>query len=201
MNIPYHKVENQEPPKTREHRYRGVSHVKPIGAAKEAVAVVDLALRLCEKLRRSGSTYVARCPLPDHDDGTPSFYVYPETNSWFCYGCSRGGDVVQLYRLANRFDQREAHAAAGHLLLEFGHTPPERPASWSRKQHRQGKVRDLEDQARIEAITRRLWRYVFRPIVMEIEDVEERKRMAERLYPKVERQAKHMVSERRKANR
>lgn len=36
------------------------------------------------------------CPLPDHDDGTPSFTVYPKTQSWYCHGCHRGGSIVDF---------------------------------------------------------------------------------------------------------
>lgn len=38
-----------------------------------------------------------RCPLPNHDDGTPSFHVYetPE-RGWYCFGCHRGGTIFDL---------------------------------------------------------------------------------------------------------
>ena len=173
-------------------RFRGVSYVKPITAAKEAVSIIDLA----DKLTGPGGPR-RRCPLPDHEDRSPSFVLYPQTESFFCFGCLRGGDVVELYRLARGFDQRDAHAAAGHLLLEFGHQPPEWPPSWSRKQHRQKRTRELIDEARLESMTRRLWRYVFAPLVEEIEDLEERQRMAKRLWPKVETQAKYLLAARK----
>lgn len=38
----------------------------------------------------------ACCPL--HDEDTPSFRYYEETNSFYCFGCQRGGDVVALHR-------------------------------------------------------------------------------------------------------
>jgi len=45
----------------------------------------------------------ARCPLPDHpDDDTPSFFIYIDQRSWWCYGCSRGGDVIDLARILGR---------------------------------------------------------------------------------------------------
>lgn len=34
------------------------------------------------------------CPLPDHDDHTPSFQVLH--SHWRCFGCNRGGGVIDL---------------------------------------------------------------------------------------------------------
>lgn len=36
------------------------------------------------------------CPHPNHNDSTPSFTVYLASSSWYCYGCGRGGDVIDL---------------------------------------------------------------------------------------------------------
>jgi len=47
-------------------------------------------------LRRSGKTMVGRCPL--HQEKTPSFHVYPASNSWYCFGCQRGGDAIAFTR-------------------------------------------------------------------------------------------------------
>lgn len=35
------------------------------------------------------------CPLPGHDDRSPSFKVWPDAG-WFCFGCGRGGDLYTL---------------------------------------------------------------------------------------------------------
>lgn len=40
---------------------------------------------------------VACCPL--HDENTPSMRYYEETNTFYCFGCRRGGDIIQLHRL------------------------------------------------------------------------------------------------------
>lgn len=37
------------------------------------------------------------CPL--HDENTPSFRWYPEDNSYYCYGCGKGGDVIYLHTM------------------------------------------------------------------------------------------------------
>jgi len=193
----YHNLPPVGTPK--QPRYRGISYTTPINAAKEAVEVIVLADLLCGpgRMRKVGNEWTARCPLPDHEDHSPSFTVNPEKNVWFCHGCLHGGDVVELYRLYHGHDQRDAHVAAANLLLEFGHDIPQRPPAWFRKQERQKKVRDLAEEARVEVMARRLWRYVFRPIVEEIEDIDERNRVAERLWPKVEMKAKQILAQRR----
>ena len=42
-------------------------------------------------------TPVAKCPL--HDEDTPSMRYYEETNSFYCFGCGAGGDVINLHRM------------------------------------------------------------------------------------------------------
>jgi DNA primase len=39
----------------------------------------------------------ARCPLPGHErDREPSFVVYADQDRYHCFGCRRGGDVIDL---------------------------------------------------------------------------------------------------------
>jgi CHC2 zinc finger len=162
--------------KERTQRYRGVSSTRPIDAAKEAVLVIDLAARLAGtgKMRRVGKTWATNCLLPNHEDRTPSFVVYPETNSWYCFSCLRGGDVVELARLAWGYDQHDAHIAAANLLMEFGFEVPQRPPAWYGKQKRQAPVRRaLEDAAR-RRCQRRLYRWLFAPVVARLDDEDER---------------------------
>lgn len=45
-------------------------------------------------LRKVGNTFIGLCPL--HKERTPSFVVYPNSNSWYCYGCNIGGDAITL---------------------------------------------------------------------------------------------------------
>jgi hypothetical protein len=58
---------------------------------------VPIASLVSSNLRRSGKTITAKCPL--HDDRSPSFVIYPETNSCWCFGCQRGGDSISFTRL------------------------------------------------------------------------------------------------------
>jgi hypothetical protein len=51
-------------------------------------------------LRQSGRTHRGKCSLPGHtDERTASMYVYPDTNSFYCFGCNRGGDVIEYAKL------------------------------------------------------------------------------------------------------
>lgn len=49
-----------------------------------------------------------RCPLPDHTDKSPSFTVYHNNNSWYCFGCHQGGDNIDLYMRLNNCDFKQA---------------------------------------------------------------------------------------------
>src|SRR5215218_6690084 len=183
-------------PETRTRRYRGVSYTRPIDAAKEAVQVMDLADRLCGPagLRRAGSEWVGRCPLPDHEDRSPSFTVNPEKGVWFCHGCLYGGDVVELARLAWGYDQRDAHVAAAMLLMEFGHEVPQRPPAWFHKQDRQKPIRDALEQVKVRSARRRLMR-AFGPLVAFIKNPEERREEAQRIWHDLEEVARLVVEE------
>ncbi len=165
-------------------RYRGVSTTKPIDEAKAKVPVIDLADLLCGAggLRRIGVEWVGRCPLPDHEDKTPSFTANPEKNLWYCFGCVRGGDVVELARLAWGYSQSEAAMAAANLLHEFGFEIPVRPESWYAKQKRQQPTRDGIERVRKNIKRRRLFKYIILPIVDTIEDEQERNAELERAW-------------------
>lgn len=173
----------------RTQRYRGVSFAKPITAAKESVSCIDLANRLAGPggLRKVSGHWTGRCVLPDHEDKTPSFCVYPETNSWFCFGCLRGGDCVELARLVWGFAEREAHTAAGYLLLEFGHEPPQRPPAYFRKLERQQKAREAAEEVRKNVLSRRLFRYLILPLINTIQDEKERDAELERAWSEFRR--------------
>jgi len=177
---------------------RGVG--KPIEAAKALIPTIDLADLLCGpgQMRRVGDRWVACCPLPGHDERTASFTVYPGDRGWWCYGCGRGGDVVDLARIAWGFpdDGRGAAEAAAYLLSEFGHPIPERPAAWYARQERQRPVRDAIEDARVEVLMRRLWRWVFIPIMADLEDADERARMGDELWSAVYPLAARMLEDR-----
>ena len=58
------------------------------------------------QLKRRGRTQVGLCPF--HNEKTPSFVVYPETQSFYCFGCGAGGDVITFIKKINNLDYIEA---------------------------------------------------------------------------------------------
>ncbi len=57
-------------------------------------------------LKRRGKNLVGLCPF--HSEKTPSFTVYPESGSFYCFGCGVGGDVVVFTGLIENLDYIEA---------------------------------------------------------------------------------------------
>ena len=53
-------------------------------------------------LKRRGKNLVGLCPF--HNEKTPSFTVYPETNSYYCFGCGAGGEVISFIRNIENLD-------------------------------------------------------------------------------------------------
>lgn len=58
------------------------------------------------ELKRAGSTYSCRCPF--HSERTPSFHVYPDTQSYYCFGCGAGGDVITFIKSIENLDYMES---------------------------------------------------------------------------------------------
>lgn len=89
---------------------------------KDSIPIADFMHRVYTPSgadREGKSRLVVRCFLPGHqDDETPSFTVYMAQNSFHCYGCGRGGDVVDLAK--HWFNEENGAFAAKHLCEFMG---------------------------------------------------------------------------------
>ena len=67
-------------------------------------------------LQKSGQNFKANCPF--HQEKTPSFYVFPDKQTWRCFGaCADGGDVFNFVMKVQNF---EFSAALQQLADETG---------------------------------------------------------------------------------
>ena len=58
------------------------------------------------QLKRKGRLYGGLCPF--HSEKTPSFYVYPDTQSFYCFGCQAAGDAISFVKKINNISSGEA---------------------------------------------------------------------------------------------
>jgi DNA primase len=57
-------------------------------------------------LRKQGREHIGLCPF--HEEKTPSFSVNEQKQSWYCFGCQRGGDVFTFVEQIEKVDFRGA---------------------------------------------------------------------------------------------
>ncbi|MBI1852372.1 MAG: toprim domain-containing protein [Planctomycetes bacterium] len=87
---------------------------------KRDVPIADVIGQRLE-LWRSGSVLVGRCPF--HEDRQPSLAVYPETRTFYCFGCYKHGDVITFVRELNHLSFPEALDALEKLIPHHDREP------------------------------------------------------------------------------
>ncbi|MCO5175526.1 MAG: DNA primase [Thermomicrobiales bacterium] len=76
-----------------------------IETIKERVDIVDL-IGSSVQLRQAGRSFKGLCPF--HDEKSPSFVVYPESQSYHCFGCGKSGDIFTYVMDTENLDFRDA---------------------------------------------------------------------------------------------
>lgn len=71
-------------------------------------------------LKRAGNNQKGLCPF--HSERTPSFTVYPQTQSYYCFGCGAGGNAIDFLMRIENLDFR---AAVEQLAERVGVTLPD----------------------------------------------------------------------------
>ncbi len=66
-------------------------------------------------LTKNGRGYKGHCPFHE-DNKTPSLSVTPGKNLWQCFGCGKGGDIIEFVQLFDRVDFPEAVAKLATYL-------------------------------------------------------------------------------------
>lgn len=72
--------------------------------------IIDIAARY-EKLKQTSGGYMCKCPY--HSDKAPSMKLYTNKNDYFCFGCGKAGNAVQLFiafeeKLGKHYTKSEA---------------------------------------------------------------------------------------------
>ncbi|MBQ8533740.1 MAG: DNA primase [Clostridia bacterium] len=57
-------------------------------------------------LKKRGKNLIGLCPF--HGEKTPSFTLYPENGSFYCFGCGKGGDVISFTMAIENLDYMES---------------------------------------------------------------------------------------------
>lgn len=83
-------------------------HARPPSQKKSSFNVDDIKANIkIETLlgkpnKQSGRRAYYNCPF--HDDNTPSFVVYEEQNTFHCFSCGAGGDIIALHMKMKEID-------------------------------------------------------------------------------------------------
>jgi DNA primase len=98
------------------------SSIEDVVAAADMIEIVSART----PLRRVGSRWTGRCPF--HEERTPSFSVNPVDKLFYCFGCSKGGDLIEFVRETEGLDfvaTVESLAERYHIALEYEETSPQ----------------------------------------------------------------------------
>ena len=124
-------------------------------SVREAVAAADMVdvVSARTRLRRVGGRFTGLCPF--HDERTPSFSVNPVDKLYYCFGCGKGGDLIDFVRETEQLDFAEAVeslAARAGIELEYEESSPHLDA----ERRRRSRLLDLLEQACV-FYERNLW--------------------------------------------
>lgn len=80
-------------------------------------------------LHKAGRTYRGKCPIHD-GKSSGSLAVYPDSQSWFCFGCGEGGDAIDFIQKKHGVGFKDALAILG---IRKGKPAPIDPAEEKRR--------------------------------------------------------------------
>ena len=119
----------------------------------ELVARTDIVDLVSESVRltKKGNSYWGCCPF--HSEKTPSFHVVPDRQMYKCFGCGKGGGVINYVMELENLPFRDAVEV---LAKRAGMAVPESGGPSAGAQERRKKILEMNRQAAL-AFHRWLW--------------------------------------------
>ncbi|MGC4107069.1 MAG: DNA primase [Thermomicrobiales bacterium] len=77
-----------------------------VAEIRDRIDIVDLVTGYVPSLKRTGRSFKGLCPF--HQEKTPSFIVFPDSQNFHCFGCGKGGDIFTFYMGVENVEFREA---------------------------------------------------------------------------------------------
>jgi hypothetical protein len=90
----------------------------------------------CGALSRRGRSFWLSCP--SHPDKTPSLKVDPEKQTFYCFSCNEGGDVIAFIQKVHGCDFKEA-------IQILGMTRERRPRTDTRECKKRGLIKSFRE--------------------------------------------------------
>ena len=114
--------------------------VQKIKDASDIVTVIEQYLKFDKK---SGSNYFALCPF--HQEDSPSFSVSPSKQMFYCFGCHKGGDVVNFVKEIEHTD----YVGALRILAERAGIviPAGDDRAYQEQQHKRQRLYEIMHEA------------------------------------------------------
>ncbi|HNP85794.1 MAG TPA: DNA primase [Kouleothrix sp.] len=113
-----------------------------IDTIKDRIDVVEF-ISAYVNLRKSGRNFVGFCPFHPNSK-TPAFYVFPETQSYHCFGCKASGTVFDFLMQREGLDFR---GALEQLAQRAGVQLEERTAADDQQEHLRTRLLDINAAA------------------------------------------------------
>jgi hypothetical protein len=82
-----------------------IKRLEKISTTQNYKNVKDIPISNFIELNRANK---CRCPFGTHEDKDGSFTYYPQSNSFYCFGCNVGGDIITFIQQLHKCSFREA---------------------------------------------------------------------------------------------
>lgn len=117
-------------------------NISIVDEIKQKLDIVDI-ISTYVKLQKSGRNFKANCPF--HSEKMPSFFVFPDKQTWHCFGaCGTGGDIFSFIMKKEGLDFSQAlHILADKANITLKYHSAEVAKQEHEKQERLFKINEI----------------------------------------------------------